>query len=172
MVEFAGIHPRVDSQAILLEPVVITGDVEIGAKTSVWFGSVIRGDVGAVRIGRMVNIQDGCVVHESLGRTPCVIEDEVTVGHRAVVHGARLGRRCLVGMGAVILDGAEVGEEAMVGAGALVPEGMVIPARHLAIGVPARVRRPLHPEEIAALAASAVHYHEYALQYRDALRMR
>ncbi len=170
LLEFAGQFPRVHPEAILLEPVVITGDVEIGPESSVWFGSVIRGDVGAVRIGWRANIQDGCVVHESLGRTPCVIEDEVTVGHRAVVHGAHLRRRCLIGMGAVILDGVVVGEEAMVGAGALVPEGLVIPDRHLAVGVPARVRRPLTPEEVAALSVSAAHYLEYARQYRSLIR--
>ncbi len=169
---FGGLSPRVDPEAILLEPVVVSGDVEIGAESSVWFGSVIRGDVGPVRIGRRVNVQDGCIVHESLGRTPCVIEDEVTVGHRAVVHGAHLKRRSLIGMGAVILDGAVVGEEAMVAAGALVPEGMVIPDRHLAVGVPARVRRPLTPEEVAYLPVSAAHYLDYARQYREAMRFR
>ena len=170
LIEFAGITPRVSPDAILLEPVVLSGDVEVGPETSIWFGSVIRGDVGPVRIGARVNIQDGCVLHETAGRSACIVEDEVTVGHRAVVHGALLKRRCLIGMGAVILDGAVIGEEAMVGAGALVPEGMVVPDRHLAVGVPARVRRPLTPQEIAYLPASAAHYLEYALEYARRMR--
>lgn len=165
VLEFGGVRPRVHPDAILLEPVVVSGDVEIGARASLWFGSVVRGDVGPVRIGELVNIQDLCVLHESTGRTPCIIEAEVTVGHRAVIHGAHIKRRSLIGMGAVILDEAVVGEEAIVGAGALVPEGMIIPDRHLALGVPARVVRALRPEEIEALVASAQHYWEYAQKY-------
>lgn len=163
--DFGGRTPRIDPEALILEPCVIAGDVEIGPETSVWYGAVIRGDVGPVRIGARSNIQDNCVLHESTGRTPLVVEDEVTVGHGAILHGCHLKRRCLVGMGAVVLDEAVVGEEAMVGAGALVPEGMVIPDRHLAVGVPAKVRRPLTEAEIAALKDSADHYVEAAREY-------
>ncbi|MBP7127448.1 gamma carbonic anhydrase family protein [Myxococcota bacterium] len=166
---FGSRSPRIDPEAMLLEPCTVAGDVEIGPGTSVWFGAVIRGDVGAVRIGARSNIQDNCVLHESTGRTPLVIEDEVTVGHGAILHGCHLKRRCLVGMGAVVLDEAVVGEEAMVGAGALVPEGMVIPDRHLAVGVPAKVRRPLTDAEIAALKESADHYVEAAREYRNGM---
>ncbi|HOU52682.1 MAG TPA: gamma carbonic anhydrase family protein [Myxococcota bacterium] len=161
--------PRIHPEAILLEPCVVAGDVEIGPETSVWFGAVIRGDVGAVRIGARSNIQDNCVLHESTRRTPLVIEDEVTVGHGAILHGCHLKKRCLVGMGAVVLDEAVVGQEAMVGAGALVPEGMVIPDRHLAVGVPAKVRRPLTEAEVAALQESAEHYVEAAREYQREL---
>jgi len=163
--DFGDRSPRVDPEAILLEPCVVAGDVEIGPESSVWFGAVVRGDVGPVRIGARSNIQDNCVLHESTGRTPLVIEDEVTVGHGAILHGCHLKRRCLVGMGAVVLDEAVVGEEAMVGAGALVPEGMVIPDRHLAVGVPAKVRRPLTEAEVRALAESAEHYVQAAREY-------
>lgn len=165
ILEYDGAVPRIHEDAFILEPVTITGDVEIGSESSIWFGSVIRGDVGVVRIGSRTNIQDLCVLHETLGRTSCIIEDEVTVGHRAVIHGAVLKRRCLVGMGAVILDEAVVGENAMVGAGAVVAEGMVIPDGHLAVGVPARVIRPLIDVEIESLAISAEHYVEYARRY-------
>ncbi len=163
--DFGDRSPRIDPEAMILEPCVIAGDVEIGPGSSVWFGAVIRGDVGAVRIGARSNIQDNCVLHESTGRTPLVIEDEVTVGHGAILHGCHLKRRCLVGMGAVVLDEAVVGEEAMVGAGALVPEGMVIPDRHLAVGVPAKVRRPLTEAEVLSLGESAEHYVSAAREY-------
>jgi carbonic anhydrase/acetyltransferase-like protein (isoleucine patch superfamily) len=164
-IEFEGNAPRIDPDAIVLEPSVICGDVEIGPHSSVWFGCVIRGDVGSVRIGARTNIQDGCVIHETRGMTDCVIEDDVTVGHRAVIHGAHLGRGCLIGMGAVVLDGASIGEGAMVGAGALVSQGMVVPPGQLAVGVPARVIRPLTDAEKNVLAVSAAHYVEYARKY-------
>lgn len=167
VIEVKGLRPQISEEAIILEPVVIAGDVVIGPKSSIWFGTVIRGDVGPVRIGGLVNIQDGCVLHESAGRTPLIIEDEVTVGHRAIVHGAHLKRRCLIGMGAIVMDGAVVGEEAIVGAGALVPEGFVVPDGHLVVGVPARVKRPLSPEEKAYLSASALHYFEYGRLYLE-----
>lgn len=159
---FDGILPRVHPDAFVLEPSTVIGDVEIGPESSVWFGAVIRGDVGAVRIGARSNIQDGCVLHESGGISSCIIGDDVTVGHAAIIHGAILKDGCLVGMGATVLDNAVVGENALVGAGALVPEGMEIPPGHLAVGVPAKVKRPLTPEEIAGLADSAAHYVEYA----------
>jgi carbonic anhydrase/acetyltransferase-like protein (isoleucine patch superfamily) len=159
--------PRIDPNAVILEPCVITGDVEIGPEASVWFNAVIRGDVGAVRIGARSNIQDGCILHETTDRTQCIIAEDVTVGHGAILHGCRLERGCLIGMGAIVLDNAVVGEFAMVGAGALVPEGMEIPPRHLAVGVPAKVKRPLTEDEIKNLVYSAIHYVEYARAYRD-----
>ncbi len=162
---FKGATPRIHPDALILEHVVIAGDVEIGPESSVWYHAAIRGDVGPVRIGARSNIQDGCVLHESSGRTPLVIGNECTVGHGAILHGCRLKDRCLIGMGATVLDEAVVGENAMVGAGALVPEGMVIPDGHLAIGVPAKVRRPLTEDEIRGLKESADHYVEFAKEY-------
>lgn len=144
---------------------MVAGDVEIGADTSVWFGSVVRGDVHAIRIGARSNLQDHCVVHVTRDRFPTWIGDEVTVGHRATVHGCRVGDGALVGIAAVVLDGAEIGEEALVGAGALVPPGARIPARHLALGVPARVVRPLRDEEVRSQRARAREYVETARGY-------
>jgi len=162
---FKGVSPRIHEDAFILEPVTVSGDVEIGQESSVWFHSVIRGDVGPVRIGARTNIQDLCMLHETLNRSSCIIGDEVTVGHGAVIHGARLEDRCLIGMGAIVMDNAVVGLNAMVGAGALVPEGMKIPEGHLAVGTPAKVIRPLTEEEIAHLAVSAAQYVEYAREY-------
>lgn len=162
-----GICPTVDPNAIILEPSTIVGDVHIGPESSVWFGAVIRGDAGKVRIGARSNVQDNVVIHESNQRSSVTIEDEVTIGHGAIIHGATLKRRCLIGMGAIILDNAVIGENCMIGAGALVPEGMIVPDGHLAVGIPARVIRPLKEEEIAGLEYSAQLYVDYAKQMRE-----
>ena len=164
ILSYKGATPRIDPGAIVLEPAVVVGDVEIGKDASIWFGAVVRGDSGPVRIGARSNVQDNCVIHVTTGgRT--TIEEEVTVGHGAILHGCHLKRRCLIGMGATILDGAVVGENAMVGAGALVTGGMIIPDGHLAIGAPAKVRRPLTADEIRAQAESAAHYVEFSKGY-------
>lgn len=123
------------------------GDVEVGRDSSVWYGSVLRGDTHWIRIGERTNLQDLSLVHVTVGDFPCEIGDEVTVGHRAVVHGCRVGSGALIGIGAIVLDGAEVGEGALVGAGALVTPGQVIPPGVLAVGVPARISRVLRSSE-------------------------
>ena len=148
----------------------MAGDVTIGPDTSVWFGSVLRGDVHAIRIGARSNLQDHCVVHVTRDRFPAWIGDQVTVGHRATVHGCIVRDGALVGIAAVVLDGAEVGEEALVGAGALVPPGAKIPPRHLARGVPARVVRPLGDEELRRQRERALEYVETARAYALGLR--
>ena len=165
MLPFGACTPRIDPEAWLAPGAVVIGDVEIGAGSSVWFGSVVRGDVHWIRIGARTNLQDQCVVHVTRDRFPTRIGDEVTVGHRAIVHGCVLGDGALVGIGAVVLDGAEVGEEAWVAAGALVAPGAVIPARHLALGVPARVVRPLRDDEVALQRERARDYVETARIY-------
>jgi carbonic anhydrase/acetyltransferase-like protein (isoleucine patch superfamily) len=144
---------------------VVIGDVVIGPDSSVWFGAVVRGDVHRIRIGARTNLQDHCVVHVTRDRFATEIGDEVTVGHRAVVHGCRVGDGALIGIGAIVLDGARVGEEALVGAGALVAPGAEIPAGALALGVPARVVRALSAEERAAQRARAAEYVETARRY-------
>lgn len=162
MLPFRGRSPRIDSRAWLAPGAVVAGDVTIGPDTSVWFGSVVRGDVHAIRIGARSNLQDHCVVHVTKDRFPAWIGDEVTVGHRATVHGCLVGDGALVGIGAVVLDGAEVGEEALVAAGALVAPGAKVPARHLVMGVPARVVRPLRDEEVRRQRERALEYVETA----------
>jgi carbonic anhydrase/acetyltransferase-like protein (isoleucine patch superfamily) len=126
---------------------VVVGDVEIGPDASVWYGTVVRGDVHSVHIGARTNIQDNCVLHVTRERFACWVGEEVTVGHRAVVHGCRVGDGALVGIGAIVLDGATVGEGALVGAGAVVSPGTTIEAGGLALGVPARVVRRVTDEE-------------------------
>ena len=166
IVAYDGKAPRLAASVFLAEGSAVTGDVEIGEDSSLWFGTVVRGDVNTVRIGARTNLQDLTVVHVTAGKHPTVVGDDVTVGHRAVLHGCTVKDRCLVGIGAIVLDGAVVGPDAMIGAGALVPPGMVVPSGKLVLGAPARVVRDLTPEEIASFRNSAARYVGYAAKYR------
>lgn len=143
------------------------GDVALGADVSVWYGCVLRGDSNFIRVGARSNIQDHSVLHVTAERFPCTLGEEVTVGHRAVVHGCTVGDRALVGIGAVVLDGARVGAEATVGAGAVVPPGGEVPDGMLAVGIPARVVRALRPEERAAGRERALRYVEFARHHAE-----
>jgi len=167
IVAYDGKTPRIAASAFVAPGSVITGDVEIGEESSVWFQTVIRGDVNFVRIGARTNVQDHCVVHVTSKTNPTVIGDDVTIGHRVVLHGCTVNDRSLVGIGAIVLDGAVVGPDAMVGAGALVPPGMVVPSGKLVLGAPAKVKRDLTPEEIASFRTSAARYVGYAARYRQ-----
>jgi carbonic anhydrase/acetyltransferase-like protein (isoleucine patch superfamily) len=162
---YEGTEPRIGARVFVAENAVLIGDVEIGDDSSIWFGTVLRGDVHRIRIGQRTNIQDNCVLHVNAGTSPVMIADEVTVGHGAIVHGCTVERGALIGMGSRVLDGAVVGELALVGAGALVTEGMQIPPRTLAVGVPARVKRPLTGDELARLEQSWKNYVEYKDRY-------
>jgi len=135
----------------------VVGDVQLGEDSSLWYGVVARGDVERIRVGARTNVQDNSVLHADPGH-PCVLGEGVTVGHACIVHGARVEDHALVGMGAVVMNGAVVGAESLVAAGALVPEGMQIPPRSLVMGMPAKVRRELTPEEVEGLHASAERY--------------
>lgn len=162
---YEGKEPRIGSRVFIAETAAIVGDVEIGDDCSIWYGAAIRGDVHSIRIGARTNIQDNCVLHVTQRTHPIRIADEVTIGHGAIAHGCTIERRALIGMGSRVLDGAVIGELALVGAGALVPEGMRVPARSLAVGVPARVKRPLTDEEIAHLEQSWKNYVDYKERY-------
>lgn len=163
---YKGISPRLHPSVLVLDGATIIGDVEIGEGSSVWPGAVIRGDVCHVRIGARTNLQDGAVVHVTTDTNPTIVGDDVTVGHRAVLHGCTIKDRCLIGIGAIVLDGAEVGPDAFVGAGALVTPGTVVPPGTLYLGAPAKLKRPLGPAEKAGLLESAAHYVEVSAQYR------
>src|SRR5574341_1833563 len=124
---YDGKAPRLAASVFLADGSVVTGDVEIGEDSSLWFGTVVRGDVNRVRIGARTNLQDHTVVHVTVGTHPTTIGDDVTVGHRAVLHGCTVNDRSLIGIGAIVMDAVVVGPDAMVGAGALVPPRMVVP---------------------------------------------
>jgi carbonic anhydrase/acetyltransferase-like protein (isoleucine patch superfamily) len=144
---FRGVAPRIARDVWLAPGAVVVGDVEIGADSSVWYGSVLRGDVNSIRVGVRSNLQDQCVVHVTRDRFSCQIGDEVTIGHHATVHGCVVEDGALVGIGAIVMDGARVGAGAMVGAGAVVVPGTQLEPGVLAVGVPARVVRELTAEE-------------------------
>lgn len=158
--------PRLHGSVFVAEDAVVVGDVEIGADSSLWYGTVVRGDVNAIRIGARTNLQDHTVVHVTSRTHPTTLGDDVTVGHRVVLHGCTVHDRCLVGIGAIVLDGAVIGPDAMIGAGALVAPGTVVPPGTLWLGAPAKQKRPLTPEEIAFLRQSAANYVGYAARYR------
>jgi len=168
IVPFDGKSPQIDPSVWLADSAVIVGDVVLGAGASVWFHAVVRGDVERIRIGARSNVQDHATVHVTGGRWPTLVGDDVTIGHAAVVHGCTVGHRCLVGIGAIVLDGAELGDDCLVGAGALVTPGTKIPPRSLVLGAPARRARDLTDAELAHLRASAAGYVSRAAAYRAA----
>jgi carbonic anhydrase/acetyltransferase-like protein (isoleucine patch superfamily) len=163
---FGGKRPAIDPSAFVADSATVIGDVTIGAESSIWFGTVVRGDVFHVRIGAQTSIQDNAVIHVTQDRYATVVGDRVTVGHGVVLHGCTVRDLVIVGMGAIVLDQAEVGERCIVGAGALVTPGTKIPPGHLVVGAPARVKRPLHEEELEWLASSAEHYVQLTRAYR------
>lgn len=151
--------------AFLSTKAVVVGDVQLGAESSVWFDVVIRGDVAPVIIGKRVNVQDGSVIHCDSGYSN-TIEDHVSIGHRAVVHGERVGRGTLVGIGAILLGRTNVGEECLVAAGAVVPPGMTVPDRTLVMGVPARIIRPVSDKELEYIRWVSSRYVDLVHKYQ------
>ena len=163
--EFAGQRPRIGERVYLAETAAIIGDVVLGDDVSVWYNTVLRGDCHSIRVGARTNIQDNCAVHVTQDRYPTVLEEEVTLGHGAIVHGAIVRRGALIGIRATVLDGAEVGESAFVGAGALVTPRTVVPPRTLWLGAPARQVRELSRAETEDLKQYHLHYLEYKEKY-------
>lgn len=158
--------PTVDPSAFVDASAQVIGDVHIGPESSVWMNVVVRGDVNSIRIGARTNIQDLTLVHVMRTAHPTLIGDEVTVGHSAVVHGCTIEDRCLIGMGVILLNGCRIGTGSIVAAGALVPEEMVVPPGSMVMGMPARVRRPLTPEEDASIRWYAENYVHYRLDFQ------
>lgn len=163
---YGGRTPNLHPSVFATEGVVVIGDVEIGEDSSLWFGALVRGDLNLIRIGARTNIQDYTVVHVS-GHPPqpTFIGSEVTVGHHAILHGCTVRDRCIIGMGAKVLDRAVIGEESIVGAGSIVAPGTVVPPHTLFMGSPARLKRALTPEEIANFPVLAGRYVANARQY-------
>lgn len=157
--------PVIEAGAWVAPGAVVVGDVTLGTDTSVWYSCVLRGDVNAIRIGCRSNVQDGAVLHVTRDRFDTIVGDEVTIGHRAVVHGCRVGDGALIGIGAIVLDGAVIGEGALVGAGAVVTPGSTVPPRTLVVGTPARVVRTLEDDEIALQRERALQYVELAREH-------
>ncbi len=167
LIAFKGKEPKIHPSAFLAEGVRIIGDVEIDEDCSVWFNSVIRGDVNYIRIGKQTNIQDLCMLHVTRKKFPLTIGKKVTVGHSATLHGATIADNCLIGASATIIDGAQVRSYSIVAAGAVVKEGFTVPNGKLVAGIPAKVVRDLTNEELQAITRHSVNYVNYSSQYRN-----
>jgi carbonic anhydrase/acetyltransferase-like protein (isoleucine patch superfamily) len=157
--------PKIHPSAFIHDSAELIGRVVVKKNASIWPTVVLRGDIKTITIGENSNIQDGSVAHTSKN-TPVVLGRGVSVGHRAILHGTRVGDHCLIGMGAILMDGSVIGEETLVGAGALIPEGVRIPPRSLVLGIPGKVIRPLRPEELRMLHQRSKDYVRYATEHR------
>jgi gamma-carbonic anhydrase len=162
---FGETRPTLGRDVLVAPGAHVIGDVVLGDQASVWFNTVVRGDVYYVRIGERTNLQDGTVVHVTTGKHATVVGADVTVGHRVLLHGCTIGHHALIGMGAIVMDRVEVGEYSIIGAGSLVTEGTVIPPGTLALGAPAKPRRDITDAERALLEALAGRYVQLAARY-------
>lgn len=166
------IYPYKDKQPVIAESAfvadyaTITGDVVIGEQSTIWYNTVIRGDVAPTIIGSKVNIQDNSVLHQS-PNNPLILEDEVTIGHQVILHSCKIRKRALVGMGSIVLDNAEIGEGAFLGAGSLVPPGKVIPPNTVAFGRPAKVIRNVTEEDRKDMERIVREYAEKGQYYKS-----
>jgi carbonic anhydrase/acetyltransferase-like protein (isoleucine patch superfamily) len=159
--------PRIADSAYIDSSAQVIGDVVIGERSSVWPNVAIRGDVNHIRIGDETSIQDNSVLHVDHDIYPCIVGNRVTVGHRVVLHGCQVADDALIGIGAVILNGAKIGAGAVVAAGALVPEEMEVPANMLAMGMPAKVRRPVSTEEQDRFRRNCENYVKITAIYKE-----
>lgn len=156
--------PKIDKTAYISESVDIIGDVIIEKNCNIWFGSRLRGDMNFIRIGKNTNIQENSVVHVDV-HCECIIGNNVTIGHGAIIHGCKIENNVLVGMGAIILNGAKVGKNSIIGAGSLIPQGKVIPEGVLVLGAPGKVVRDLTEEEIKSIQTAADNYVALSKEY-------
>jgi carbonic anhydrase/acetyltransferase-like protein (isoleucine patch superfamily) len=154
---FRGKEPQIHPTAFIAPTAVLIGDVLVEENASVWYGAVLRGDMGAIRVGQAANVQDNCVVHSQPGKD-VIIGERATIGHAAILHGCTVKRGSLVGMGAVVLEGAIIGEQSVVAAGSVVVESMNVPDRHLVAGSPAAIKKELGPTVGQALEQGVEEY--------------
>jgi carbonic anhydrase/acetyltransferase-like protein (isoleucine patch superfamily) len=162
---YGGKRPAIAPGAFLAESCAVIGDVEIGEASSIWYGTVVRGDVMPIRIGARTSIQDNSVIHATSDFAGTIVGDDCTIGHRVILHACTIESACLIGMGAIVLDGARVGRGSFVGAGALVTPGTDIPPGSFVLGVPARVKRPVSAKEREQIDYGARHYVELVRAY-------
>ena len=172
IIEYQSTKPKIEKNVFIAPSADVIGDVQIGEDSSIWFGTVIRGDVNSIHIGKNTSIQDLSMVHvthytkkDKSDGYATYIGDNVTIGHRVMLHGCVVGNACLIGMSATILDGAIIGQESLVGAGSLVTQNKIFPPRSLIMGSPAKVIRELSDEEVESLYISAKNYVEFKNSY-------
>jgi len=158
--------PALPSEYYIADSAAVIGNVTLGNQSSVWFGAVLRGDIEPITLGERSNIQDNSVAHTGLGH-PVVIGNDVTVGHKVMLHACTVGNNCLIGMGAILLDGCEIGDNCIIGAGALVKQNQKIPDGSLALGTPARSIRKLSEEDISNIGKYAERYVTLQARYRN-----
>ena len=163
---YGGFTPRLGRDVFVAPNATLIGDVELGDEASVWFGTVLRGDIGSIRIGARTNVQDLACLHLTDGVSVTIIGEDVTIGHGAILHGCTVGDRCLIGMGSIILDNAVIGAGSLVAAGTLVPPRMVVPPRSLVRGRPAKVLREVTEDEGRLGIDGAMHYVAQSRTYR------
>jgi carbonic anhydrase/acetyltransferase-like protein (isoleucine patch superfamily) len=159
--------PKIAASAYIDQSAQVIGDVVVGDRSSIWPNVTVRGDVNWIRIGEETSIQDNSVLHCDAGVFPLQIGSRVTVGHLAMLHGCTVEDECLIGIGAIILNGAKIGSGSVIAAGSVVPEGMQVPPQSLVMGVPAKVKRPVTPEEQERFRQNAKRYVEATAIYRD-----
>ncbi|MEJ7605503.1 MAG: gamma carbonic anhydrase family protein [Bryobacteraceae bacterium] len=164
---YRGIVPKIAASAYIDPSAQVIGDVEIGERSSVWPNATLRGDVNFIRIGDETNVQDNSVLHVEHDLYPCILGNRVTVGHLVMLHGCVVEDDCLIGIGAIILNGAKIGKGSVVAAGALVPERMEVPPGSMVMGVPAKIRREVTPEEQTRFRENAQNYVRYRATYRE-----
>ena len=169
IIDFDNQSPKIASNVFVAPNATIIGDVKIAEDCSVFFNAVLRGDILPIIIGKGTNIQEHSMIHTTHGRSPAEIGSEVTIGHRAIIHGASIGNRCLIGMGSIILDEAKIGEESIVGAGTVVTEGKTFPPRSLILGTPGKVVRELKDDDIKKYLRGTHSYVKLAVKYQEIL---
>ncbi len=162
---FKGIMPVVHEDVYIAEGAKLVGDVSIASKSTVWFNAVLRGDLAPIVIGHSSNIQDGVIGHVNTSQ-PLLVEEEVSIGHGAIIHGCRIGKGTLIGMGAIVLNGADIGEYALIGAGSIVTENKKIPPYTLSIGSPAKVVRELTDDDLQRMKRTMESYVTKGIEYR------
>jgi carbonic anhydrase/acetyltransferase-like protein (isoleucine patch superfamily) len=165
LLAYKGTFPSIGDNVFIAPGAWVIGDVVIGQGSSIWFNTLIRGDVHSIRIGSETNIQDNSTLHVTEGRFPLNIGRRITVGHRAIIHGCTIEDDCLIGMGAIIMDGAHIGRGSLVGAGAVVTPGTIVPPESVVLGFPAKVAKQVGDEERRLIVESSLHYVELARQY-------
>ncbi len=166
VVPFKNDFPKLEDDVFIAPGAWVIGNVVIGKGSSIWFNTVVRGDVHYIKIGSETNIQDNSTLHVTEGRFPLEIGDRVTIGHRAIIHGSVIEDDCLIGMGAIILDGCRIGKGSVVAAGSVITPGSVIPPGSLVMGIPGVVKKEVSEAELALVREAAIHYLQLASDYQ------
>lgn len=162
---FQGKAPKIPKSCYISETSDIIGNVSLGENVNVWFGTVIRGDMNYITVGKRTNIQDNCSVHVTTETAPTIIGENVTIGHNAIIHGCKIEDNCLIGMGSIIMDNAQIGEGSIIGAGTVITENTVITPRSLCLGIPGKIVRKTTDKEFTEILNRAEHYVQFSKKY-------